>query len=409
MLSSSMNKISTATASGPPLAAGPGTRIAAAAVAVASLVAAATAATDAENGTKPNGDDGDDDRIRVAGEGRRSTRSGSFRPRRHSSHGNHAFNRSKSSLLSDDRNVVGATSISTPSILFRTPFTVASPSSSSLLPLFPTQQRCWCEPSSSSSTTASADDAHRRRLLNIQRSRTLRILTSKATSHRTLSSLYSIDWDQVPMGEGAFGHVLMARSHQTGERVALKRIPKKLASREDFQREMEALLRIQKWGGHPHICALREHFDEGGHYCLILDLVEGGEMFDHLVNHGAYSEADAARLVREVASALDFLHGIGVVHNDVKPENLMLSAPNREDGSIQLVDFGCAEVEGEDDDDDDHDVDEVIGGPRGGVGSSARGGGKGGGRGKGGCTPAYSSPEAFEDRDAAPLPPADMW
>lgn len=37
-----------------------------------------------------------------------------------------------------------------------------------------------------------------------------------------------------------------------------------------------------------------------------------GEMFDHLVNHGAYSEADAARLLREVASALDFLHGIGV-------------------------------------------------------------------------------------------------
>lgn len=59
--------------------------------------------------------------------------------------------------------------------------------------------------------------------------------------------------------------------------MALKRIPKKLASREDFQREMEALLRIQKWGGHPHICALREHFDEGGYYYLILDLIEGGE------------------------------------------------------------------------------------------------------------------------------------
>ena len=57
-----------------------------------------------------------------------------------------------------------------------------------------------------------------------------------------------------------------------------RRIPKKLASREDFQREMEALLRIQKWGGHPHICALHEHFDEGGYYYLILDLVEGGEM-----------------------------------------------------------------------------------------------------------------------------------
>jgi hypothetical protein len=142
---------------------------------------------------------------------------------------------------------------------------------------------------------------HRLRRLNIQRSRTLRILTSKATRGKSLSSSYIVDWDQRPMGEGAFGHVFLATSRKTGERVALKRIPKKLASREDFQREMEALLRIQKWGGHPHICALREHFEDddvpssssstldgidgdddrqkkrttaadGGHYFLILDL-----------------------------------------------------------------------------------------------------------------------------------------
>jgi len=136
---------------------------------------------------------------------------------------------------------------------------------------------------------------------------------------------------------------------------------------------------------------------------LILDLVEGGEMFDHLVDHGAYSEADAARLVREVASALDFLHGIGVVHNDIKPENLMLSTVETRDGSIQLVDFGCAEVEGEDDDDDDHDIDEI---------STARGSlitTKKKKVGAGGFTPAYSSPEAFVHRDSSPLPPADMW
>jgi serine/threonine protein kinase len=45
-------------------------------------------------------------------------------------------------------------------------------------------------------------------------------------------------------------------------------------------------------------------------------------MFDHLIRDGAYSEADAARLVREVGSALNFLHGIGLVHSDLKPENL---------------------------------------------------------------------------------------
>lgn len=304
--------------------------------------------------------------------------------------------------------------------------------------------QCQCEAVSTATVSQSSDmhstlDAnddkfhhqhHHNRRLNIQRSRTLRILTSKATRGKSLSSSYDVDWNQVPMGEGAFGHVFLATSKRTGERVALKRIPKSLASREDFQREMEALLRIQKWGGHPHICALREHFEDdtpsgedadaknmkeevGGYYYLILDLVEGGEMFDHLVNHGAYSEADAARLLREVASALDFLHGIGVVHNDIKPENLMLSTSETRDGSIQLVDFGCAEVEGEDDDDDDHDIDEILtisSSPRG--GSNEGCGGKDGARkspGAGGFTPAYSPPEAFANREKPPLPPADMW
>ena len=45
-----------------------------------------------------------------------------------------------------------------------------------------------------------------------------------------------------------------------------------------------ALLHLRKAGGHPGICGLREHFNERGHYFLILDLVAGGEMFEHLVN-----------------------------------------------------------------------------------------------------------------------------
>ena len=150
-------------------------------------------------------------------------------------------------------------------------------------PISPTAaaHHCQCESSSSSSSTTPAPlpnavDPQRRRFA-IQRSRTLRVLSNTAKKHTSLSSLYAVDWDQTPIGIGAFGHVLSATHKQSGDRVALKRIPKKLASREDFQREMEALLRVQKWGGHPHICALREHFDEGGYYYLILDLIEGGE------------------------------------------------------------------------------------------------------------------------------------
>ena len=104
--------------------------------------------------------------------------------------------------------------------------------------------------------------------------------------------------------------------------VAVKQISKKYTDDSAFEREMDAFLHIRKKGGHPNICGLRENFEEGGYYYLILDLIQGGEMFDHLVKDGAYSEADAARLVREVGSALSFLHGVGIVHSDLKPENL---------------------------------------------------------------------------------------
>jgi len=68
-----------------------------------------------------------------------------------------------------------------------------------------------------------------------------------------LSYQYILTHILIYINKGAFGNVYMATNNATKQKVALKRIPKKLASREDFQREMEALLRIQKWGGHPHI------------------------------------------------------------------------------------------------------------------------------------------------------------
>lgn len=89
-------------------------------------------------------------------------------------------------------------------------------------------------------------------------------------------------------------------------------------------------------------------YEDYNHFYLILDLVSGGEMFEHLINYGAYSEADAARLMYEIASALAFLHGVGVVHADLKPENLLLDSKKRIDGVIKMIDFGCAVVSNED-------------------------------------------------------------
>mmetsp|Transcript_21242 Transcript_21242/g.38364 ORF Transcript_21242/g.38364 Transcript_21242/m.38364 type:complete len:865 (-) Transcript_21242:249-2843(-) len=198
-----------------------------------------------------------------------------------------------------------------------------------------------------------------------------------------LSKQYDVDYSQ-KLGQGAFGSVYLATHRETGDKVALKRIDKKYTDDHSFQREMNALLHLRMNGGHPNISGLREDFDDDKNYSLILDLVSGGEMFDHLVERGAYSEADASRLISEVASALAFLHGIGIVHGDLKPENLMLTSTKSSDSVIQVVDFGCAEV---------HDEDAVFQQDKGPIGR----------------TPAYSPPEAFENKKSKADPALDIW
>lgn len=178
---------------------------------------------------------------------------------------------------------------------------------------FSGQSTAHCDSSSFSASVMT-------RLSNIRKRRnTFKAMRDQA-ERETLESRYDIDWSN-PIGEGSFGSVYAADDRKTGEKVAIKKISKRATDDVSFQREMEALMHIRAHGGHPHICGLRANYDQGDYYYLVLDLVSGGEMFDHLCTHGAYSEADAARLIREVASALAFLHGLQTVHGDLKPEN----------------------------------------------------------------------------------------
>ena len=174
----------------------------------------------------------------------------------------------------------------------------------SLAAILPLTSSCACEGRNGS--------------FGLRRHQTMKIFSDTSTA-ATLRSRYDVDWD-APLGEGAFGAVYLCRDRQSGRKYAMKKISKRLTNKESFTREIDALLYIRESGGHPGICRLIENFDEGGSYFLVLDLIQGGELFDQLARSGPYSEADAARLVREVASALAYLHGVGIVHADLKPE-----------------------------------------------------------------------------------------
>ena len=234
------------------------------------------------------------------------------------------------------------------------------------------------------------------RPVTLRRQTTLELLHETADVH-PIEEMYDVDFAVPPLGRGKFGTVHRGINRQTGEAVAIKKIAKGLTNDVAFQREMENLLFLERHRGHPSIAAIHEHFDPPGddHFYLVLDLVEGGELFEHLSDHGSYSEADAARVVRQTASALAFLHGIDMVHSDLKPENLMLSSRDGGDATVKIVDFGCAHFKGED---------KVPGAANGGGGGTAHG-----------VTPAYCPPEVLKRKRADPRaecdinPSFDVW
>ena len=86
------------------------------------------------------------------------------------------------------------------------------------------------------------------------------------------------------------------------------------------------------------------HKDDDNYY-LAMELVEGGELLDHLIENGPYSEAVAASFLRQFAEAISFVHSAGLVHADLKPENLLITdggGNDVADAKLKLVDFGCA-------------------------------------------------------------------
>jgi len=139
---------------------------------------------------------------------------------------------------------------------------------------------------------------------------------------------------QEVIGRGAYGEVYAAEQPATGRRVALKLL--KRGSERDvqrFRREGRALSRVD----HPGVVKIFTHGIDGLPY-LVLERLEGETLHERL-GRGRLPVADAVRVCAEVAEAVHHLHDMGIVHRDVKPDNVMLEAGT---GRAKLIDFGLA-------------------------------------------------------------------
>ena len=138
------------------------------------------------------------------------------------------------------------------------------------------------------------------------------------------------------LGGGAYGAVYRATQPQVGREVAIKIILPEFANQPDFIRRFESEAQLVAHLEHLHIVPLYDYWREPDGAYLVMRLMKGGSLADSLRENGAWEPSDAARLVDQIASALEAAHKQGVVHRDLKPANILLD----EDGNAYLSDFG---------------------------------------------------------------------
>ncbi|XP_043909916.1 MAP kinase-interacting serine/threonine-protein kinase 2 [Protopterus annectens] len=123
------------------------------------------------------------------------------------------------------------------------------------------------------------------------------------------------------LGEGAYARVQTCINVITNKKYAAKIIEKRPGhSRSRVFREVEMLYQCQ---GHKNILELVEFFEEEDKFYLVFELLRGGSILTHIHRRRHFNEKEASRVVRDIASALYFLHNKGMAHRDLKPENIL--------------------------------------------------------------------------------------
>ena len=161
------------------------------------------------------------------------------------------------------------------------------------------------------------------------------------------------------LGHGESSIVRLAFRRRDNKRFAVKCIPKHILLSQKHRLEEVALLKAIH---HPQIVSLVDVFETENEVQLVMEYCPGGELFDAVQGklnevevkrgtetrdrkcHGAYSEKQAAKIISSLLKALSYLHFLGIVHRDVKPENILLMSTKDGETEVKLSDFGTARV-----------------------------------------------------------------
>jgi serine/threonine protein kinase len=144
---------------------------------------------------------------------------------------------------------------------------------------------------------------------------------------------------QKVIGHGASGQVYLAKHKQNGQMFACKVVNKdgNMNDAQSMSTEIEIMKRVR----HKHVCSMYELYESPKCLWIILELVDGGDLHKLLAQLEHYTEETAARHLEQILKGIHYLHQQGVVHRDIKLENILLKGvyPNCD---VKIADFGLS-------------------------------------------------------------------
>jgi serine/threonine protein kinase len=142
------------------------------------------------------------------------------------------------------------------------------------------------------------------------------------------------------IGQGGMGIVYRAHNEATGELVALKLMAPHLSHSVSFRERFINEASLGPRLNHPNVVPIYESGEAGGELYIAMQLVEGNDLKSLLAEKGRLGIGESLSIIRKVASALDAAHEAGIVHRDVKPQNIMISTSDDKESEVFVTDFG---------------------------------------------------------------------
>lgn len=141
------------------------------------------------------------------------------------------------------------------------------------------------------------------------------------------------------VGQGAFAVVRKAIERVSGKNYAIKIIRKnKISNNVAVQREIEILKQLD----HAYVVGLKDFYEDSTSYYLVMDYVGGGDLMDFVISNGPIAEDASREIVRQVLVGVGYVHGLGISHRDLKPDNILISQDDPV--IVKVSDFGLAKI-----------------------------------------------------------------